>query len=88
MPRGTPYTPCKLFYDGAADLEAGDFLKTPAGSAYLVQASRRSKARKYRQYLDCLRWPKAEIPQGARVHALHWYKRSKRAGTSFQSHAA
>jgi hypothetical protein len=73
--RRTPYSPCKLYYDGARDLRAGDYLKTPGGSAYLVQALRVNRKRPYRRHLDCLRWPIDEIPVDARVHPLFWYKR-------------
>jgi hypothetical protein len=74
-----PYTPCKLFYDGAADLKVGHYLKTPAGSAYLVQSVRQNRNRPYRQHLECLRWPVVEIPKRARVHPLYWYPRKKKA---------
>lgn len=75
-----PYTPCKLYYDGAVDLEPGHFLLTPAGSAYLVQEIRRDRNRHYRQHLKCLRWPAAEIPKDGKVHSLHWYPRVKKRG--------
>lgn len=73
-----PYTPCKLFYDGARALEVGHYLKTPAGSAYLIQSIRQNRNRAYRQHLDCVRWPAAEIPEGAKVHPLYWYARKKK----------
>lgn len=74
-----PYTPCKLYYDGCRDLHAGDYLRTPAGSAYLVQTIRQNGRRLYRQHLQCLRWPAAEIPPDACVHPLYWYSRNTRA---------
>jgi hypothetical protein len=73
-----PYTPCKLYYDGARDLQAGDYLRTPAGSAYLVQSIRQNGRRPHRKHLGCLRWPAAEIPTGSRVHPLYWYPRKAR----------
>ena len=79
--RAQAYTPCKLYYDGAQDLQVGDFLETPAGSAYLIQSVRRNKKRAYRQHLECLRWPVKEIPAKATVHPLHWYRRKKRTRT-------
>lgn len=79
-----PYTPCKLFYDGRK-LEAGDYLKTPAGSAYLVQEVRINRNRPYRQQLKCLRWPVAEIPADATVHPLHWYARTKKKARRLSS---
>lgn len=79
--RRTPYTPCKLYYDGARDLKTGDYLRTPAGSAYLVQSIRQNRNRPHRKHLGCLRWPAAEIPADSRVHPLFWYKRkARRAG--------
>lgn len=79
--RGQAYTPCKLFYDGASNLQVGDFLETPAGSAYLIQSIRQNKNKAYRQHLGCLRWPAKEIPDMAAVHPLYWYKRKKRTRT-------
>jgi hypothetical protein len=82
---GTPYTPCKLFYDGAARVAIGDYLRTPAGSAYLVQKVRVNRNRAYRKHLDCVRWPLAEIPDDATVHPLHWYPRTKKRGRTLAS---
>lgn len=75
-----PYTPCKLFIDGAPSLAAGDYLRTPAGSAYLVQAVRQNRNRPQRRHLQCLRWPLKEVPPAATIHMLYWYRRQKRAG--------
>lgn len=82
---GEPYTPCKLFYDGFASLEPGHFLKTPAGSAYKIVSVRLNRNRAYRQHVECLRWPAAEIPRRAKVHPLHWYPRNKKRGRSLAS---
>lgn len=75
----TPYTECKLYYDGARLVLAGQYLKTPAGSAYWIQGVRHSKTIPGRVHLKCLRWPVAEIPPEATVHPLHWYARPKRS---------
>ena len=83
--RGQAYTPCKLYYDGGHDLQVGDFLKTPAGSAYLIQAMRQNKKKSYRKHLECLRWPVDEIPAGATVHPLYWYKRKKKRARTLAS---
>jgi hypothetical protein len=88
MLRGEPYSACKLYYDGAANLAIGDYLVTPGGSAYLVQTIRQNRNRPYRKHLDCLRWPKAEIPDGAKVHPLHWYKRQKRPARTLRTYKA
>lgn len=82
MTTRAPYTPCKLYYDGARDLNAGDYLRTPAGSAYLVQAVRQNRNRPLRKHLDCLRWPQSEIPAEAKVHPLYWYKRKAKSHAS------
>lgn len=75
-----PYTECSIYIDGIPQLEVGDYLRTPAGSGYLVQLVRQNKRRPYRRHLRCLRWPVAEIPADAKVYDLHWYPRSKKPG--------
>lgn len=73
--RRDPYTPCKLYIDGAEGLGVGNFIVTSGGSAYLVQATRPSPSKPDRLYLDCLRWPRDEIPADARCFSLNWYRR-------------
>ena len=85
MLRSSPYSACKLYYDGAVDLVVGNYLLTPGGSAYLVQSIRQNRNRAYRKHLSCLRWPKAEIPSEATVYPLHWYPRTKRAARTLRS---
>lgn len=80
MMRGQPYTTCKIYYDGDAALEPGHYLRTPAGSVYLIHAVRQDRKRAYRRHLVCLRWPPAEIPAGASVHPMYWYPRQRRRG--------
>jgi hypothetical protein len=75
MAARAPYTPCKLYIDGANGLDVGDFITTAAGSAYLVQAVRQNSKRPERKHLQCLRWPMAEIPSEARCFQITWYKR-------------
>jgi len=70
-----PFTPCKLYIDGAEDLSVGDFIITSAGSSYLVQATRPSPSKPERLYLDCLRWVREQIPADAKCHQLNWYRR-------------
>lgn len=72
--RREPFTPCKLYIDGAQGLSVGDFIVT-SGSAYLVQAFRASPSKPERRYLDCLRWPRDQIPDDARCYQLNWYRR-------------
>lgn len=73
--RGQPFTPCKLYIDGAGDLSTGDYILTSGGSAYLVQVTRPSPSKPERLYLDCLRWPSDQIPDDARCYQLNWYRR-------------
>lgn len=73
--RRSPYTPCKLYIDGADGLGAGDYIVTSGGSAYLVQGARPSPSKPERVYLDCLRWPPDKIPADARRYQLNWYRR-------------
>ena len=70
-----PYTPCKLYVDGAEGIRVGDFITTTAGSAYLVQTLRVSRTRPERKHMTCLRWPIAEVPPDARCYQLTWYGR-------------
>lgn len=70
-----PYTECKLYIDGADGLAVGDFIVTPAGSAYLIQTLRINKNKPYRKHMQCLRWPIAEIPADAICYTLRWYRR-------------
>jgi hypothetical protein len=83
--RGEPWTECGLFYDGLQPLLAGDFLLTPAGSAYRVERVHVNRNRPYRQQLRCLRWPPEEIPVGAKVFPLHWYPRKRKRGRTLAS---
>lgn len=78
-PRRAPYTPCRIYVDGIPELKVGDYLRTPGGSAYLVQEMRQNQNRPERRHLTCLRWPPAEIPDDAVIYELHWYQRGKRA---------
>lgn len=82
---GAPYTPCKLYVDGLPSLSAGEYLRTLAGSAYLVQSIRQNRRQPQRRHLDCLRWPLAEIPAEAVVHTFYWYSRNKKAARTLQS---
>jgi hypothetical protein len=75
MSRKLPYTPCKLYIDGAEGLEVGDYIVTSGGSVYLVQSARRSLTRPERLYMQCLRWPKDLIPEDAKRYQLNWYRR-------------
>lgn len=73
-----PYTPAKLYIDGVPDLEVGNFLVSNGGSVYLVQAMRPSPTIRQRRYLDCVRWPAAEVPDDATVYEFYWYRRPRK----------
>lgn len=77
--RRPPYTECKLYVDGIPQLQVGQYLRTPGGSAYCVTEIRPSRARPYRRNLRVLRWPVDDIPADATVYELHWYKRTRKA---------
>lgn len=70
-----PYTPCKLYVDGADGIAVGDFITTAAGSAYLVQTLRVSRTRPERKHMNCLRWPIELITDDAKCYRLTWYRR-------------
>lgn len=70
-----PYTPCKLYVDGAEGIAVGDYITTAAGSAYLVQTLRISRTRPDRKHMACLRWPIDLIPEDAKCYRLNWYRR-------------
>lgn len=74
MSRKQPYTPCKLYVDGADGIAVGDFIVTTK-SAYLVQTLRTNRNRPERKHMDCLRWPFTEVPADARCFTMTWYKR-------------
>lgn len=69
-----PYTPCKLYVDGADDIAVGDFITTAAGSAYLVQTLQVSSTRPERKHMVCLRWPIDLIPDDVKRYQLTWYR--------------
>lgn len=73
--------PCKLTMDWHDDsVRSGHFLKAKRGrTAYEVTAIREVERRELtglrRFALTCVRWSPADVPDGATVHAFHWYKR-------------
>lgn len=74
MSRKQPYTPCKLYIDGADGIAVGDFIVTTR-SAYLVQSLRTNRNRPERKHMDCMRWPISEVPGDARCFTMTWHKR-------------
>jgi hypothetical protein len=70
-----PYTPCRLYIDGAQGIAVGDYITTSGGSAYMVQSLRVSPSRPERRYMQCLRWPIEKVPADARRFQLSWYRR-------------
>lgn len=86
--RRLPYTECRLYVDGIPQLQVGDYLRTPAGSAYQVTGMTQHRTRPSRRNLRCLRWPADEIPADATVHSLHWYPRTKQRAKTLKDFAA
>ena len=77
--KGQPYTPASIYFDSPRTVRDGEYVVTANGkTAYFVQRVRTSPTVPNRKYLSCLRWPPEDIPADARVHRLHWYRRSKK----------
>ena len=64
---------------GAWHAPSGVRIQTPTGTSYLITATKRSLGIRFRRYLKVLRWPKDEVPSGAKVHPLRWYGRKKKS---------
>lgn len=74
-------TICRLApYDAPdRDVRPGDYVRTRAGSAYLVLRARLTRSKvPGRWALTCLRISVDEIPADSVVHPLEWYPRGKR----------
>lgn len=82
--RGRPYTPTKLYIDSPGWTPAcGEYIRS-SRSAYLITGVTPSKAAArqpgWKRYnLRVLRWPVAEIEEGAPVVTMEWHKRRKKA---------
>lgn len=76
--RGVPGTSCTLFYDcdhGRPD--AGDFVRTDAGSCYRIDAVRASPSRPHRSYLTVTRLERDAVRAGAPgVWSMRWHRRT------------
>lgn len=82
------YSECRIYVDGCPELAVGDYMVTTGGSGYRVQSIRQDKKREHRRHLACLRWPIAEIPEGANVFEFRWYPRKKKRATTLGQMAA
>lgn len=71
------FTPTKLYYDGRA-VKPGEFLRSSGGSVYLIERVRQSPTKRYRRYLDVLRWDPAQLSSEDVVYPLYWYPRRRR----------
>jgi hypothetical protein len=79
--RGEPGTRCRLYYDcGVPGPVEGDFIRTTAGSCYLIERARRSRTRPERVHLDVIRLDRDAVDEGQDgVWPLHWYPRRRKA---------
>lgn len=67
-----------LYYDGAAPVAAGDYIRTGTGRTYLVQTVRVQQKGKHtgRQHLSTVVMaPDHEPEPDATVHPIRWYRR-------------
>lgn len=67
-----------LYYDGAAPVSEGDYIRTGTGRMYLVQTVRVQQAGKHtgRQHLITVVMPNDHEPEpDATVHPIRWYRR-------------
>lgn len=67
-----------LRYDTDQQVADGQYLRTTAGTCYLVLSARPSARIPGRWNLRVVRWPAADIPASALVHPLFWYSRKRR----------
>lgn len=70
-----------LYYDSPRDVVAGDVLRTPTGRMYLLWSVRRQTRGLHigRWHLKAIVIGVDELPAGARVHPIYWYRRRKRS---------
>lgn len=69
---------CWLYYDGAAPVEPGDYIRTPTGRTYLVDSVRVQQKGYHvgRQHMLVTVMPSDHVPEDdAKVHPLYWYRR-------------
>lgn len=72
----------RIYFDGRKRIEAGDFIQTPTGRTYLVQANRVQERGKNagRQHLTTVVMaPGHPLDESDMVHQLAWYPRRKKA---------
>lgn len=74
---GEPGTTCRLTYDcGTEAPDAGDFIRTAAGTCYQILDVRQSPSRRGRVYLDVVRLGRDAVEPGAPgVWPLYWHRR-------------
>lgn len=69
---------CRLTYQTAVEVAAGDAIVTGTGRAYLVTAARRMRSKLPGMWmLECVVADGAP-PAGVRQHPLVWWKRERR----------
>lgn len=65
------------------EIEAGDYVRSEAGTSWVVDRSRQVRRRipeagRSRWALDVVRIPAAEMPGDARIWDFEWYPRGRR----------
>lgn len=71
--------PVSITYFAARHIDEGDVMETTTGRRYLVTAARFTTGKRPHWVLDCIvMFPADENPEGARVHGVVWFSRSRR----------
>lgn len=81
------FTPTKLYYDSPHRVEPGEFIISNGGAVYLVRRVRHSPTKRFRKYLDVLRFDPRQVPPGAVVHDIRWYPRRRKSLTGTRRRA-
>jgi hypothetical protein len=68
----------RLYYDARERVERGDFIRTPTGRTYLIEAVRvqqRGKNKGRQHIVAMVMEPDFDLSDDDIVHPLHWHKR-------------
>lgn len=66
-----------LYYDGLAEVEVGEYIRTKTGRSYLIDSVRIQQRGTHvgRQHLRCIVVAAEDIAPDATVHRMWWYRR-------------
>ena len=64
------FTSTHLYYDSPRHVAVGDFIRSNGESVYLVDHIRRSPTKRFRKYLNVLRFDPKQVPADAVAHPL------------------